>query len=199
MRKFFYFLLLLPVLGLLAHDVYLFTQNQEKGFMLSDAGWIWSKYHPETHDEWKIKLKEYEDTVKDSIPLEDIAKMIPVVQPEEPDEAASPDSAMGEELEAVEPAPYEEEFTQKDGKDGSEVIPPKVQEKKKAEERAILQSHIGFLLEQKAVIIAFAIVVAIYIIDLFFSLLFGLIFGRGSKSKKSKKGSRHKHGKRMNY
>lgn len=52
------FILFLPALVALGHDVYLMTQIPEKGFMLADLGWIWDRYHKESHDQWKIWLAE---------------------------------------------------------------------------------------------------------------------------------------------
>lgn len=211
MRKIIYFLLIVPILAVLAHDVYLFTQNQDKGFMLTDAGWIWHEYHPESNAQWKIKLKEYEDKVKDAIPLEEIAAMIPVKPMEqeaktepapvadaegeaETGEAEGEEGEDGEES-AEEGTPYTEEFTQKDGKDGSEVIQPKAHAQKIADEKAVLQDHVGFLLEQKAVLVLFGLLIIVFLIDLIlFQMIFGLLFSRKSKSKDTKH-----YGKRKGY
>ena len=200
MRKIIYFLLIVPILAVLAHDVYLFTQNQEKGFMLSDGGWIWAKYHPETHDQWKITLKEYEDVIEDSIPLEKIAEIIPL-KPMEEEKQAAPEVELVEgevelgtegQPEASEES-YTEEFTQKSGKEGSEVIPPKQQAEKLANEKAVLQDHVGFVLEQKAVFVFFGLLVLVYLIDLIlFQMILGLLFFRKSKSKDSQKSGRRR-------
>ncbi|MDH5721777.1 MAG: hypothetical protein OEY94_00440 [Alphaproteobacteria bacterium] len=201
MRKIIYFLLIIPILAVLAHDVFLFTQNQDKGFMLSDAGWIWSKYHPETHDQWKIKLKEYEDAFGESLPLEKIADLVPV-KPIEEEEQVTPldvspvDEGQETEGQAIpDEESYAEEFTQKSGKEGSEVIPPKQHAEQIASERAVLQDHVGFLLEQKAVFIFFGFLVLVYLIDLIlFQMIFGFLLFLKPKSKKNKQ-----YGRRQNY
>ena len=38
MRKLLFFILLIPAVAALGHDIYMFTQNQDKGFRLSDTG-----------------------------------------------------------------------------------------------------------------------------------------------------------------
>lgn len=42
------FLVMLPVLAALAHDGWLFYQHQERGFMLSALGFLWTTYHPDS-------------------------------------------------------------------------------------------------------------------------------------------------------
>lgn len=37
------------MLGALAHDLYLFYQNPDKGFEFSAIGFIWTKYEPESY------------------------------------------------------------------------------------------------------------------------------------------------------
>lgn len=58
MSKRLIIILFLPALIALGHDVYLMTQIPEKGFMLADLGWIWDRYHKESHDQWKIWLND---------------------------------------------------------------------------------------------------------------------------------------------
>lgn len=59
MRDYFLvgFLLLLPALGALGHDLYLAYNNTVlegiDRFWLSDAGWLWINYSPETYD-WAL-------------------------------------------------------------------------------------------------------------------------------------------------
>ncbi len=44
------FVLLIPALAALGYDAYVFYENQEEGFKLSDLGWLWTTYHMESHD-----------------------------------------------------------------------------------------------------------------------------------------------------
>ena len=48
MLKLFLILIALPLVVVLGHDIYMFTQHQDKGFMLSDLGFLWTTYHPES-------------------------------------------------------------------------------------------------------------------------------------------------------
>lgn len=50
----FMFILALPALAALGHDAYLFYMNQDKGFELAAAGFIWTKYHPESY-RWTVE------------------------------------------------------------------------------------------------------------------------------------------------
>lgn len=56
MRKLLLLLAFLPLIAAIGHDVYNFTQNQEKGFHFADIGWIWSKYDPASHQQVNKEL-----------------------------------------------------------------------------------------------------------------------------------------------
>ncbi|MCB9963676.1 MAG: hypothetical protein H6855_06320 [Rhodospirillales bacterium] len=44
------FLFLLPALITLGHDAWYYYEHQDEGVYLSDLGWLWTTYHPESHD-----------------------------------------------------------------------------------------------------------------------------------------------------
>ena len=44
------FLLVFPAIIALGFDVYMYYQEQEEGWKLTDLGWLWTTYHPESHD-----------------------------------------------------------------------------------------------------------------------------------------------------
>lgn len=46
---FLLFLVTLPLLMAIGHDIYMYTQHQDKGLMLSALGYIWTTYHPESY------------------------------------------------------------------------------------------------------------------------------------------------------
>ena len=60
MRDFFLlaFVLALPALAVLGHDIYLAYNNTEleitERFWLSDVGWLWVKYSPDTYN-WAVE------------------------------------------------------------------------------------------------------------------------------------------------
>ena len=68
MRKFIIFLFFIPALASLGHDIYIFQQNQDKGFQLTDLGALWDKYDKKSHDQWKDKVRQISETVADLTP-----------------------------------------------------------------------------------------------------------------------------------
>ncbi len=38
----------LPLLAALGHDAWLFYENQDKGFLFSEIGFLWTRYNPES-------------------------------------------------------------------------------------------------------------------------------------------------------
>lgn len=149
MRKFFLILLALPAIGTLAHDTYIYTQNQDKGFMLSDLGMLWAKYHPESHDQWKDKIKHIGDTVSD-------LGILPEAQVE---------TDNGIMTEPTQAKPYEESFTQSDTKESMSVITPVQQDDIITEQVNSAQSAFGWVLEQKAFYIFSTIFIIFFIVS----------------------------------
>jgi hypothetical protein len=47
------FVVLIPALAALGHDLYLFSLDQSRGFMLSTPGYMWTHYHKESY-EWAV-------------------------------------------------------------------------------------------------------------------------------------------------
>ena len=145
MRKFLFFLILLPAIIALGHDVYIFVQNPEKNFQLSDIGALWDKYHKESHDQWKIKLKEFGDTLDNVIP---------------------------EELKTKEKAVYTEGFKQTDSRNTPSTIVP-LKEDIPENNTNILQDYVGYILEQKAVFVFSGLALIVYLLNALITRLFG--------------------------
>ncbi len=59
MRKLFFLIFFILATLSLGSDFYRFVNAPEKGFQLSDIGVLWEKYHPESHDQWKLKLSKF--------------------------------------------------------------------------------------------------------------------------------------------
>ncbi len=201
MRNFIFFLLLIPVLASLGHDAYMYYQEPEKGIRLSALGSLWDKYHKESHDQWKSKVIEVNQSVDELIPeriipkniTEDITKNIESLKgmlPEEltpkkdtqpPEQPATEESVEIVDEEAVkEPPPppandFSEGFTQSISRDGKtevkEYVPENNKDKLAGRTKAIITA-IGFLLEQKAVLVLGALPVIFWLL----SALFGAIF-----------------------
>lgn len=57
-KGFLIFLLLIPVIAALGYDAYVYYENQEEGFKLSDLGWLWTTYSQDTHDQAFQQLGE---------------------------------------------------------------------------------------------------------------------------------------------
>ncbi len=49
MRNVLLIIAFIPLIAALAHDAYVYSENQDKGFEFTDIGWIWNKYHAESH------------------------------------------------------------------------------------------------------------------------------------------------------
>ncbi len=178
MRKFLFFLVLLPALAALGHDAYMFSKAPEKGFRISDIGALWDKYHKESHDDWKTKLNDISEVVGDF----SISKQEPEAEKIQP----SGDSS-----------DYSGSFTQTDkqGKD-SHVTPIKEQASVKTSK---VQNVVGFILEQKALFVFTGLAVLIYLI----SALLGWLFREKTSTdkldrfkKKNKKGEGYKYGRK---
>lgn len=45
----FFVLASFPLLAAIGHDVYLYSLNPDKAFELTAAGFLWTKYHPESY------------------------------------------------------------------------------------------------------------------------------------------------------
>ncbi len=148
MRKFLFLLVLLPALVALGHDVYIYTQNQTKGFRLSDTGALWDKYHKQSHDQWKIKLKEFNEAVEDLNPAQQAQEVT-----ENTDD-------------------YSASFTQDDNEGRAHYTAP-IKKKDGAQIKVSnLQKFVGFLLEQKAVFVFFGFAGIIFFINVIISLPF---------------------------
>lgn len=147
MKKLLFILLLAPAVAALGHDIYMFTQDQSRGFHLSDTGALWDKYHKESHDQWKTKISEFEQRVEELSPIK-----MPEAQ-----------------IQVIEGA---EEFIQNDGKgsvnnsEEENVMSSQTQSKP-----STLQKFIGFLLEQKAILVFGGFALIIFALNYIISLL----------------------------
>ena len=169
MRKFLFFIILIPFFATLGHDIYIFTQDQSKGFRLSDIGALWSKYHKESHDQWKIKLSEVNSIAADLTP--DITIHNNMTQ-----ETQSPSN--------IKQPTYAESFTQTSEEHKKDVV---TQLKKSSAMEKTSEAHkvIGFILEQTAIFVFGGFAAFIFIMSLIFGFIFG---GRSSNSDSSSAG-----------
>ena len=206
MRKFLFFLLLLPAMAALGHDIYMYQQEPEKGFRLSDLGALWDKYHKESHDQWKTKVQELGKDVNEMIPEKPFAKisvpdeLIPEAlapkktkTPQEPEPVTdetpappmeNPDLTVEEvkqpedDVDTIKSVnTFTEGFTQNIERGKEPVVttikPEAVKKEDKVEkETQAAITWIGFLLEQKAVLVLGAIPLIAFLLNAFFSALF---------------------------
>ena len=152
MRKFIFLLLLLPAVLALGHDIYIFTQEQEKGLRLSDVGALWDKYHKESHDQWKVKLNEMSETVRDLSPFPD-------------QQQPSPTMAASSEEEITHTSGYAESFTQTNTSGQGNATAATQQQSTMQTQTNHLQKAIGFLLEQTAVFVFAGFAAFAYILN----------------------------------
>ena len=146
MRKIFLFVLLLPAIAALGHDVYIFTEHPEKGFLLSDVGALWDKYHKESHDRWKGTIQEFGETI---------------------DDLALQTAEIGDHT------AYIEGFEQKDTTDRQTIAAPAREENPAQKNTNALRDYVGFLLEQKAVFVFGGFALVIYILSALIGFLSG--------------------------
>ncbi len=194
MRKLFFLLLLIPFLASIGHDVYIYTEEPEKGFRLSDIGALWDKYHKESHDQWKSRVHEFSDELNEVIPPITLPKSITSKIAGNNTQAENQNDAQTTQNETEQPD-YTKGFKQTIERDGStktSIITNADVEKNRAEQKpGKIIKWIGFLLEQKAVIVAAIIPAAAFILNFIFSALFGKKEDGAQKkifTKKKKKG-----------
>lgn len=161
MRKLLFILLFIPFFASIGHDIYIYQEEPDKGFRLTDVGALWDKYHKESHDQWKNKVKEIGETIEEMTP-EVLTTTKEVI---EPTEEAAPESQ--------ENTPsYAESFKQTISREGdvkvSEVDPEDVTDTK----TSFVQNKIGFILEQKAVFVSLAIPLIAFLLNALLSPLF---------------------------
>lgn len=173
MKKFLFILLLIPAIASLGHDVYLYSQNMDKGFRLTDLGKLWDMHHKESHDQWKKNIDNLSETVTENIEA---------VLPQNVKEQATEEKAQIL-------ADFQQGFSQHDDKEATkELAPPPRNEQIKQEKTNDVKKFVGFLLEQKAVFVFAAIPAGLYILNLILSILFRKKEkGNGKRVKSSKK------------
>lgn len=205
MRKFLFVLLLLPAIASLGHDVFMFTQHPDKGFRLTDLGALWDKYHKESHDQWKIKLKEYEDqaadltqnakrSVENILPGKD-EQSVPAQADTTPSDTQRETAGDTTEQSSQQPAnAYEEEFTQLSGNEKSarKAMAARSSNDMTPRRPSTLQKAVGFVLEQKAVFVFTAIAVFAFLLNALLSPL----FKEKESMDKVRSYKKHKHGKK---
>ena len=164
MRKFIFILLLIPFFASLGHDVYFFSQEPEKGFRMSAVGTLWDKYHKESHDQWKSKVREVTETVGKTVSdltpdnIKNLELPVQITGENEQDE---------EDTTTEEKPVFTESFTMVDEEPpGVGQITMPLQEEKTIDKNAnTLISFIGFLLEQKATLLFATIALIAYFLN----------------------------------
>lgn len=166
MRKFLLIIFGIATLGSLGHDVYLYQQKPQNGFAFAAIGTMWSKYHPETFTQWKVKTEEVSkkiDSVTKGV-IEQGSTLLPLPESSETTE------------ERVK-APYEEAFDQTDVKEGGPAIKQVRRVKEEDLKQSNLQKMISIVLAQKATLLLGGITLFIFLV--------GWIFGRIKRMKEA--------------
>lgn len=182
MRKLLFILLLLPGFAALGHDAYFFYQNPDKGVRFMDLGALWDKYHKESHDQWKVKLQEITSSVDEAS-----SSVLPVVQDVIEQEH--------EEAEGEKPD-YMQGFSQVNDKAGAHASAAVKGDNLVQGSGGFLQKLIGFLLEQKAVLVFFGIAALAYILNAILSRLFQGKSSMDKVEKHKKKKGPYKYGRK---
>ncbi len=162
MKKILRIISVIILITAFGHDVYLFYQNQEKGFHFSDIGWIWDKYNPQSHKEWNEEIKKVINQAKK--------------EQEQPEIAAVPD----EKAEAMQvddgTATIRVSSLPKDDDKKSIIDKSMVKVNKLTADAAQLST---ILMKQKAVVVAGIFTIFIYFITWFFGLFSGKFKRKG--------------------
>lgn len=183
MRKLILITLLLPAIAALGHDIYIFTQEQNKGFRLSDVGALWDKYHKESHDQWKIKLGEINEKINEISPFteEPISNETPVEQ--------STENTTQED--------YTKGFTQVNAANQESVTTSLKQQNTLQKETSSIQRAIGFILEQTAVFVFLGFAGFIFLVSELFCRIFSKRTNVDDMGRpKNKKGESMKYGRK---
>ncbi len=160
MRKLMFFILLIPAIGALGHDIYIFTQEQDKGLRLSDVGALWDKYHKESHDQWKVKLGEINETINEITPFTET--LATEVTKDNKTTELSNDSQES----------YKQGFTQTNAANKESVTAPLQQQNIIRKEASSIQKAVGFILEQTAIFVFLGFAGFIFLISEFFCRIF---------------------------
>ena len=165
MRKFIFILLLIPVFASLGHDLYLFAENPDKGFRLSATGALWDKYHKESHDQWKTKVREVTQNVGQTVDDLTPEELKNIKLPEQISEVLQEKSEEIETEETKQPD-FAESFTMIDEEPPGQSITTELQEDNVSDQQAnSLIKFIGFVLEQKAALVFAVIALIAYLLN----------------------------------
>ncbi len=169
MRKILFFIISIPFLVALGHDLYMFYNKPDTRFRFSDVGFLWSKFHKESHDQWKIKLHETGETI-DTLVEEYLPQKFS--QKETTETQNDDDIILDPEL--------SQDYTQVDKADYAIVEIPTQTEQKITQKVSKTQNIIGSFLEFTAVFVfgGFA----------FFVLILNWLFSRGGSGSGTSKG-----------
>lgn len=179
MRKLIFLIFFLPAITALGHDIYVYSQERDKGFRLSDIGALWAKYDKESHDSWKISIKDME---------KEIIELVPESLKNAQETSQNTNTPEDQNTE------FGEAFSQKDSKDidTSEELPPKAPET--VQKPSMLQTTIATILEQTAVFFFGGIALLLYIVNLIFTKITAPKQGMAAVNKHKKSSGKNKKG-----
>jgi len=187
MRKFIFFLLLIPAIASLGHDIYIFQQNPDKGFRFFALGALWDKYEKESHDQWKSKAREISNDIVETVDN--------IADNELVDSIMKSDDTKTDQVISNENKPaFMEEFSQSDSRDKKTEVKPIPKEDKTNKQTNGLIKFIGLILEQKAFFFFSAIAAIAFLLNAILSFLFRPKEGMDKvKSAKKGRGKKQKH------
>lgn len=184
MRKFIIFLLLIPAIASLGHDIYFFTQDQGSGFHLSDTGALWDKYHKESHDQWKNTVQNVGAQIENAVQSIDVDLGNNKNEPK--DEINTANKSTG----------YQEGFNQSSERGKETTTTFNTEDNTIEENVGALQKYIGFLLEQKALFVFGGAAILFYILTAILALPFKEKSGMKKVEQHKRKGGGYKYGRK---
>lgn len=161
MRKLLFILLCIPFVASVGHDIYLYQQEPEKGIRLTDVGALWDKYHKESHDQWKNKIQELGKTIEEMTP-----EILTTSK-----EVKAPVQKVATDVQTNAPS-YAESFKQSISRDGDVKVSEIDPEDLTKAQTNFVQEKIGFILEQKAILVSLALPIIAFLLNALLSPLF---------------------------
>ncbi|MBI1302097.1 MAG: hypothetical protein GC137_10675 [Alphaproteobacteria bacterium] len=177
MKKFLFFLILIPFFASLGHDVYQFSQDPDKRIRFSDLGTLWAKYHPETHDQWKVVVGDIAEKVDQTVVTttekvdETLSKILPEQKSTTQEQPETIEQTEIKEGQSPIVKEFEKTFMQMDEK-GKEPVDKDPELKKQDQKVTDIQKGIGFVLEQPAFCVFGLFAVLIYMLNVILTWVF---------------------------
>lgn len=158
--------------------------------MVSDLGWLWDKYHKESHDQWKVQLNALGENIKQIEQQVETVTGVEITPATEETQKILPQYAQEIQIESGK----NKETTQTQVENPA----PQIDDAQNGKPSLMIRL-IGFLLQQKAIIVFGGFGITVFCLDVLLRGLWALRPRRKdhfSSPKSSKKGEGYKYGRK---